>query len=125
VAALLQDRLRTLSDAPQLTDFFFAERLEYDPSMLVQKGVTAEQTAVALARAAEAAEHVDPFAPEQLEPAYRALAEEVGLKTSQLFMSMRVACTGKTATPPLFETMAVLGRDTVASRLREGAARLS
>ena len=63
-----------------------------------------------------------------LSPADRALLqpslETVGLKTGQFFMTIRVACTGKTATPPLFETMEVLGRDRCVRRLHDAVARL-
>ena len=121
----MQDRLRTLSEVPELADFFLTDDVGYEPSLLVQKGVTAEQTAQALERSAELAETIAPFSAPALEPPYRELATEVGLKAGQLFMSMRVAVTGKTATPPLFETMEVLGRDRSVRRLRAAVSRLT
>jgi glutamyl-tRNA synthetase len=124
VAALVQDRLRTLSEAPELTDFFFADDIEYDTSLLVRPGTTAAQTAEALAKSADLASTVASFSHGELEPAYRSLCETLGLKTTQLFMSIRVACTGKTATPPLFETMEVLGKERVIERLRAAVERL-
>ncbi|HZT07906.1 MAG TPA: glutamate--tRNA ligase [Chloroflexota bacterium] len=124
IAGLIQDRLRTLSEARDLSSFFFAEALEYDPALLVRPGVTGDATRAALARAAALARTVEPFTHDALEPPYRALTEELGLKTSQLFMSIRVACTGRTATPPLFETMEVLGRDRVVQRLEDAASRV-
>lgn len=124
VAALVQDRLRTLSEAAGLTDFFFADRFELDPVLLVRSGTTPAQTVEALLRSADLAEGVQPFDHETLDPAYRALCEQLDLTTSQLFMAIRVACTGKTATPPLFETMEVLGRAVVVKRLREAVSHL-
>jgi glutamyl-tRNA synthetase len=54
----------------------------------------------------------------------RTLAEEIGLKAGWLFGLVRVAVTGRTATPPLFETMVVLGRERCLRRLEAAMARL-
>jgi glutamyl-tRNA synthetase len=54
----------------------------------------------------------------------RGYCEATGWKTSDLFMPVRVAVTGKAATPPLFETMAVLGKEICRRRLRRAAATL-
>jgi glutamyl-tRNA synthetase len=124
VAALIQDRLRTLSDAPELSEFFLSDNLEYDAATLVRQGMTPESTRDALARALAMAETVQPFAHEDLEAAYRDLTQDLGLKTNQLFMSIRIAVTGRTATPPLFETMEVLGRQRVVQRLRTAMERV-
>jgi glutamyl-tRNA synthetase len=124
VAALIQDRLRVLSEAPDLAEFFLTEELEYDVATVVRQGMTAESAREALARAAALAQQVSPFDHETLEAAYRELTEALGLKTSQFFMSIRVAITGRTATPPLFETMEVLGRERVLRRLQSACSRL-
>ena len=58
---------------------------------------------------------------ESLEGEIRPLAEELNIKTGQLFGAIRVAVTGRKAAPPLFETMAVLGRDRCLARLEEAA----
>ncbi|MGZ9276848.1 MAG: glutamate--tRNA ligase, partial [Candidatus Limnocylindrales bacterium] len=57
------------------------------------------------------------FEADELEPPLRALAEVRGWKAGDLFMAIRVAVTGRTATPPLFDTLVALGRDRVVSRL--------
>ena len=54
----------------------------------------------------------------------RAAAARLGLTARQFFGTLRVAVTGKDATPPLFETMEVLGRDLVLKRVHEAAHRL-
>lgn len=59
---------------------------------------------------------------EAIEATIRALQEQHGWKKSQYFMMLRVAVTGETMTPPLFETMALLGQDTVLQRLRQATA---
>ncbi len=124
ITALIQDRLKTLADGPELVDFFLHEELDYDVTTLVQKGATLEQTVEALRQARQVVEQTEPFEHAALEAAFRALAERLELKTNQLFMSTRIACTGKTATPPLFETMEVLGRARVMERLERAVARL-
>jgi glutamyl-tRNA synthetase len=124
IVAAIQDRLRVLSDAPDLAAYFLADSLTYDPGELVQKGMTPTQTIEALRRSADLAESVTPFTRDALEPPFNALKDELGLTPRQFFMSIRVACTGRTASPPIFEVMEVLGRGRVAARLREAAKRL-
>ena len=57
--------------------------------------------------------------------AIRPIAEVLGVKAGELFGLVRVAVTGKTATPPLFETMEILGRETTLARLRSALGRLA
>ena len=117
IIPLVQDRLKTLSESAGLTDFFFTDRLDYDPDQLVQKGMDPGGTRPALERAAALIETLEPFGGSSLEGVLRPLAEELGLKPGQLFGALRVAVTGHTVAPPLFETMAVLGRDRCLKRL--------
>ena len=124
IAGLARERLPTLADARELAEYLLGDRLNYDPALLLQRGMTRDQTLDGLTRGAELAQEVDPFVAATLEPTYRALADDLGLKPVQLFMSIRVACTGRTASPPLFATMEVLGRESVVARLREAVARL-
>ncbi|MBM2812688.1 MAG: glutamate--tRNA ligase [Chloroflexi bacterium] len=125
ISGLFQDRLKTLGEARELMDFFFVDRLEYQAAMLIQKGMTVAQTIEGLRRSAVLAAEIASFDPEALESAYRVLTDELGLKPLQLFMSIRVASTGMTATPPLFATMAVLGRERCLRRLTAAVERLS
>jgi len=124
IAGLAQERLPTLADARELAEYLLGDQLSYDPALLLQRGLTRDQALAGLSRGADLAQQVDPFATPALEPAFRVLADELGLKPVQLFMSIRVACTGLTASPPLFATMAVLGRARVVARLHEAIARL-
>jgi glutamyl-tRNA synthetase len=59
-----------------------------------------------------------------METPMRELAVELGLKTGQLFGSIRVAISGRTATPPLFQMMEVLGRERTMQRIEQAIARL-
>jgi len=64
------------------------------------------------------------FNAEALEALLRPLAEELGLKTGQLFGVLRVATTGRTAAPPLFQTMAVLSKERCLERIAAALAKL-
>ncbi|MBI4220478.1 MAG: glutamate--tRNA ligase, partial [Chloroflexi bacterium] len=117
VVPLVQDRLKSLADATPLIDFMYIDQISAQPEELVQKGVTPEATSIALSKSLDILRVVEPFDNESLDRRFRSLAEELGLKTGQLFGSLRVAVTGKTVAPPLFETMAILGRDRCVKRV--------
>jgi len=117
IALLVQERLKKLAEVVELTDFFFTAELDYDLRLLIGKKMTAEESLAALARARETLASLPDFGEETLELALRALAEEMGLKAGQLFGVIRVAVTGKKVAPPLFGTLAILGREKVLQRL--------
>ncbi|HEV8634004.1 MAG TPA: glutamate--tRNA ligase [Chloroflexota bacterium] len=118
VLRLEQERIHRLAEAPELTSFFFQERLEYDPALLVPKGLTPAQALAALETAGDEFEAAGPGAdPAALEERFRALAERLGLKTGQLFSILRVAITGTTKAPPLFDTAVTLGHGRVMARI--------
>jgi len=125
VVPLIQERIKKLSEIAELTDFFFVDTLEYDSHLLVAKGLTAESSLSALRAARQRLATLPEWDRAALEGALRPLAEELGVKTGQLFGILRVASTGRTAAPPLFETMEVLGRDRVMARLAAAETRLA
>ncbi len=118
VAPLIQERIKTLKEAVDKAAFFFREELSYEPAALVGKKMSVEQTQRALRRARETLADLPDFTVETTEPALRALADELGLKAGQLFGVLRVALTGEQVSPPLLETMAVLGRQVSLRRLQ-------
>ncbi len=127
VSPLIQERIKTLAEAAGLADFFFREgALAYEVETLLGKRYAGDPRAAveALEKVLERIEPVQPWRHESLEAAVRPLAEEFGVNTGDLFGVIRVAVTGKTATPPLFETMEVLGRERTLERLRTALERL-
>ncbi|MBM3941051.1 MAG: glutamate--tRNA ligase [SAR202 cluster bacterium] len=118
IIPLERERLKTLNDAPELLSFFFVEQPKYNPITIIQKGMVRDDTREALTRALRVAEHTEPWDAPTLEAAYRNLAEELELKPGQLFGAMRVALTGRTEAPPLFDTMVVLGKERCVARLK-------
>jgi len=87
--------------------------------------MTREDTAEALAASASAFGAVEDWSTEPLEHLGRGLCEGLGLKVRQLFMTLRVAITGGTKSPPLFESMEILGKDTCIRRVEKARALLT
>jgi glutamyl-tRNA synthetase len=124
VLLLEQERLKTLAEAPAATAFFFVPRIEVSPALLVAKNLTSEQARAGLQRALAILDGLREWKAEAMEPPLRELVGELGLKPVQLFTAIRAAVTGRTVSPPLFATMAVLGRETTLARLRQVIAAL-
>ncbi len=127
ILPVIQDRLPTLGAVGELVGFLWIDRLDLDPAMLVPKRWDARTTAEGLAAARDTVATVTDvvWQADELEPPLRALAEERGWKAGDLFMAIRVAVTGRTATPPLFDTLVALGRDRTLARLDEAVARVA
>jgi glutamyl-tRNA synthetase len=116
---VIHDRLPTLGAIGELVGFLWVDALPLDPAILVPKRWDAARTLDGLAAAAETIAAVPEvvFEADELEPPLRALAETRGWKAGDLFMAIRVAVTGRTATPPLFDTLVALGRERTLERL--------
>nr|MBC7244358.1 glutamate--tRNA ligase [Chloroflexota bacterium] len=117
IVPLIQERMVRLTDAVALVDFFFTDELRYEPQLLIQKGMDVEQTRQVLAESAQVLSALPVFDEVAIEAALRAKAEEMGLKARQFFGTLRIATTGKEVAPPLFGTLAILGRDKVLKRI--------
>ena len=124
VMPLVQERARTLAEIPELTDFFFTDELDYEPGLLIVKKMDRESSIQALVAVRNRLEHLQTFDTVSLETAVRPLADEMGLKTGQLFGTLRVATTGRMVAPPLFETMAVLGKECSMERVSAALSKL-
>jgi glutamyl-tRNA synthetase len=115
---LIHERLKVLSEAPDLLDFFFHDVSYPEPSLLVQKKMDAARTIGALHTAHERLLQVEQWEAAQLEETLRPLAGELGIKTGQLFGSIRVAVTGRGVAPPLFDTLEGVGRERGLARIK-------
>jgi glutamyl-tRNA synthetase len=116
---VVQERLPTLGAIGDLVGFLWVDDVDVDVAVLVPKRWDAATTREGLTAAREtiAAAGDVAFEADELEPPLRALAEARGWKAGDLFMAIRVAVTGRTATPPLFDTLVALGRERVLARL--------
>jgi len=110
IVPLIRERIKKLSDFPQWAGFFFAERLSYDPALLVHKKTTPDEAAAALRATREVLANLHDWTAAAIEQALRALPGTLGQKPRNVFMTLRVATTGATASPPLFESLETLGR---------------
>jgi glutamyl-tRNA synthetase len=109
------ERLVKLSDVDELTGFFYRD-IETEKELLIKKS-TPEEVKQQLTETLKVLESLPEFSTENLEIGIRKLQDETQWKKSQYFMLLRVAVTGKTATPPLFETMTIIGKTQVLKRL--------
>jgi glutamyl-tRNA synthetase len=116
--ALEQERLSHLNKTAELMDFFFDQDLNPDMRQAKFTKHDPSETAQALARVSELVAQAEPFDDATLERQMRDLAGQLGWKAGDLFMPVRVAVTGRRATPPLFATMEVLGRDRCQMRIQ-------
>ncbi|MFZ0591685.1 MAG: glutamine--tRNA ligase/YqeY domain fusion protein [Bryobacteraceae bacterium] len=118
IAPLIRERIRLLRDVGTVADFLFsAELTPYDPAELIPQKGDAAMAALALHKARDVLAAVPAFDHGTLEPALRGAADELKLKAGQMFQPIRVAVCGRKNAPPLFETLQVLGRDTVLTRI--------
>ncbi len=122
---LIQERLKTLGEAPSWIDFFFREPDAVDPGQLVGKKMTAAASLAALVRVRTTLSALPDFEVDTLDRALRGLADELGLKVGGLLGIVRVAVSGKTVAPPLFETLSILGRERTLARIDSGIEALS
>jgi glutamyl-tRNA synthetase len=122
--SLVQERARKLAEVTKLTKFFFVDELDYQPELLVGDKMTGESTLAALKASQQKLTPLSAFDADSLEGVLRPLAAELKLKTGQLFGTLRVAVTGRTAAPPLFDTMAVLGKERCLRRIEVALRRL-
>lgn len=123
---ILQQRLPTLA-AVDLVDFLFVNEISLDPATLVPKRWDVATTIEGLSIARDTIADVGrvSWEADEIEPPLRRLAEERGWKAGDLFMPIRVAITGKTATPPLFDTMVALGYERTLDRIDRAVAMLN
>ncbi|MEI7773047.1 MAG: glutamate--tRNA ligase, partial [Chloroflexales bacterium] len=96
----------------------------YEPKLLVQKQMDAARTADALRAAHAALNSTEEWTAGELEGQLRALVESISVKPGQLFGTIRVAVSGRTVAPPLFDTLAALGRERSLARIAAAAAAL-
>ena len=116
VLALLVPRAKRLTDFAPQAAFFFGDEVEYDEAAVAKhlnvEGMAAHLTALAAAFAA-----LPEFDAVSTEAALRQVAEARGVKAGTLIHAVRVAVTGKTVSPGLFEVLTLVGRPRVAARL--------
>jgi glutamyl-tRNA synthetase len=124
VVPLIQERLKRLDEVVEWTAFIFKE-IETPPlERLIPKKMTAEGSATMLQAARDLLAEIEPFEAEAIEQPLRDLTSELGVSVGQLLGTLRWATTNQKATPPLFGTLASIGREQVLRRLDAAIGRL-
>jgi len=119
IVPLIRERLVTLDDCLAFGAFFFKEEVELNPADLVGKNLSAGESAAVARRSLEVLEKLPAITPATAEAPMRALVEELGLSAGQVFGILRVAVTGQTVSPPLFESMEIVGKEKVLERVKK------
>jgi len=118
VTPLIRERMVTLDDCLPFASFFFQEHVQPNSEDLVAKGLGAKQSAEIARKAYEILSSFPEISHQTAEPSMREFLENSGHSASQVFGILRVAVTGQKVSPPLFESMEIIGRDKVLQRLK-------
>ena len=117
VTPLLQERLVTLDDCLPFGAWFFKPMVNPKHEDLVGKNLTPAQSAQITQTCFEILNNLPNMSAETAEPALRLFIEEKGFSPTQVFGILRVAITGQTVSPPLFESMEIVGKEIVLRRI--------
>ena len=124
IAPQVQERVKTLAEVPPMVDFIFLDKIPRDLDAMYQKGIDKDKAKEILTKGLERLSALQDFSHKPMEEVLRKLSEELALKAGPMFGVIRIAVTGKKVTPPLFESMEVLGREVVLARIKETLASL-
>ncbi|MBI4734401.1 MAG: hypothetical protein HY779_06310 [Rubrobacteridae bacterium] len=123
LAEVTRERIAKFGEIVELVDFFF-KRVEFQPEA-VDKILKREGTIDILERAIEVlSDDSFDFYSDEIEKRLRGLVETVGIKAKFVFQPVRVAVSGRTISPPLFETIELLGREQTIERLGQAISML-
>ena len=123
LVVLVKERVKTLVEMVDWVRPYFGQTVAYDEE--AAKKFLTPAIAPILAKLLTRFEAFPTFSKQQWEGAFKQLVEEEGVKMGQLAQPVRVALTGRAASPGLFDVMEVLGRDRTLFRLRQGSERAS
>jgi glutamyl-tRNA synthetase len=120
--AIAQEKAQTLDEVWPLIRFLFEAPVD---DRKAWAKVMKEDSEAMLAAAAEALQGVEPFEPEPIEGALAPLLERFEVRPGKLYQPIRVAITGSSVSPGIFESLAALGREQTVERLKMAVDRLS
>ena len=118
IISLERERIKKLSEVPDLIEYFLVEKIKFD-SEAVEKVLKRPEVKEILTSLKQRLEDLIDFSAGSLEKTIRNWTKNKDLKTKDVFHPLRVAITGRTVGPGLFETMEVLGKERVLKRIRE------
>lgn len=124
ITPIVQERIRTLVEAVEIAGFFFQKTVNPDPTELIGKKMNLEESIHALQATKERLQKLPHFEANLIEHDLRQLADDLSLKAGQLFGILRIAVTGQRVSPPLMESMQIVGKDEVLRRIDQAIALL-
>jgi glutamyl-tRNA synthetase len=116
VVEIVRTRVKTLAEVAEASDYFFGDEFTYEEKGL-RKHFAKPGADSLLASAGRRLQGLDVFDPQSLEDAYRDLSAELGVGAGEIIHPTRLALSGRTMGPGLFELMAVLGKTKTLQRL--------
>ncbi len=122
IVPCIKERLTKLTEAPEKTAFLFKEDIPPVMEQLLQKKLTAADCAEIAERAYAVIDAIPELTAESAEAPLRQLVADMGLKPGQVFGLIRGAISAQTVTPPIFDCMAIIGKEKVLKRLADAAA---
>ncbi len=123
IAPLVQERAKRLDEVGEQVRFLFSDEIAYDEASW-EKVMAKPEAGPALAGAIERLEGVERWTTEDIEAALRGMLDDLGLSARKGLQPLRVAASGSQVSPPLFESLAALGRERTLVRLRGALDRL-
>lgn len=118
ITPIIRERLVTLDDCLAFAGFFFKETVEPNPEELIAKGLDAKQSAEIAQKTYEILAPLPDVSHQTAEPPMRAYVESSDFSAGQVFGILRVAATGQKVSPPLFESLEIIGKEKVLARLK-------
>jgi glutamyl-tRNA synthetase len=115
---IVRERLVTLDDIIPVAGFLFTDRISPDPNRLVASGLTPSETADFARKVYQILSALPNLSKDLTEPPIRNFLLETGLKAGQVFGFLREAVTGQKDSPPLFESLEIIGKTKVLERLQ-------
>ena len=125
IAPIIRERMVTLGDSVEMAGFFFREKVEPNPEELIAKGLSKEESRNIATSSMEILSSLTDFSTSKTEPPMREFVEKSGFTAGQVFGILRVAITGQKISPPLFESMEIVGKEKVIQRLEKAIQLLS
>jgi glutamyl-tRNA synthetase len=119
IIPLIRERLVTLDDCIPFAAWFFKDTVQPEPADLIAKGLTAAESAKVARDSMNILATLEEITPTNAESPMRAFVEQSGLSPKQVFGILRVAVTGQTVSPPLFESMEIVGKEKVLDRVNK------
>jgi len=124
IAPILKERIATLDDSVEMAGFFFKDEVEVNIDELTPKGMTTAQAKQVLDESYSILSNVTIFESDTAEVPMREFVERSGYSAGQVFGILRVVITGQRVSPPLFESMQIIGKEKVLDRIQKAKSML-